>query len=1845
MLHPIEVETNGHHEPEPEPQHEHENQPTLLYFGNEFPNDDVNELFRRLQQHSKDRRFRHLDSHLQESVLVLQDEIAKLPHHVRSRVPHFDNIVTLSEQGYLRELGLGAAMESAFLLILQVGLFIGHHEATSTELSHPKNLTMIAGLSVGLFSAAAIALSTTLAEVVRNSAECLRISFRLGVYVGSFSSKLEAPQPDGMPKDSWAHVVTGLSEESVRNELTRVNEDLGTPDLSKVFVSAADKNSVSVSGPPSRVKAAFLHSSELRYSKSLPLPVYDGLCHAEHIYSQEDVRTVLDIGNALVPVSRPLRLPVLSSRTGNAFSARTAGEVLSEIATELITGTIYLDNVISGITRHIGASQSLNSCRVDSFRTSIIFKGILEAIGSSFPDITVTKNDLVDWVYTDFGSRRRNDPANSKLAIVGMACRMPGGGNSPDEFWENLEQGRDACTTVPADRFDLETHYDPTGKTENAAQTPYGNFIDRPGYFDAAFFAMSPKEAEQTDPMQRLAITTAYEAMEMAGLVIGRTPSTRRERIGSYYGQASDDWRELNASQNIGTYAVPGGVRGFTTGRINYFFKLSGPCMCIDTACSSSMAAIHAACMALWAGDVDVALAGGVNVITDPDNYAGLGNAHFLSKTGQCKVWDKDADGYCRAEGIGSVVIKRLEDAEADNDNILAVVLSASTNHCADAISITHPHAGHQKDNCRAVLRKAGVSPLEVSYVEMHGTGTQAGDAIESESVLDVFAPLKPRRRAGPEGRLYLGAVKSNIGHGEAAAGVSSLLKTLLMYQKSAIPPHIGIRTEVNPLLPRDLDRRNAGLVFETTPWPRAPGKKRTAIVNSFGAHGGNTTLLLEDAPERHRPSEDEREMYAVVVSAKSKKSLQGNLSNLLAYLDKHPDTSLADLSYTTCARRTHHNLRVATTVSSIPKLQQFLQSAVDNKAATTVQSVPSTPPSVVFTFTGQGTSNRGVRQELFDEFPAFRTEVLQLDQLVQRLGFPSVVPALTGSDDDEVMSPVVSQLSIVVLELALARFWALLGVRPSAVIGHSLGEYAALAVAGVLSAADVLYLVGRRAQITERRCTPYSHAMLSVLAAPDEIERVLRRASESSNVEYEVSCQNTHDDTVIGGTKANIETIRTVLEANSYKCVPLEIPFAYHTSQMDAVVDELEEIASNLPFKAPSVPVLSTMLGTAVFDGKAINATYLRRQTRGTVKFAAAVEAAQDLGLVTENTIWVDLGPHPVCVGFVRKLLPGSQSRLASSCRRNEDNLVTITKSLVTLHLAGVTPIWNECFRPTEHAYALLTLPRYSWNETNYWIPYLGTWALDKALLKYGITPSRDKTAAPRLQSSGLRTSSIHQTTSETIDTESGTAFLHVISDMQAPDFRAAIHGHTMNNYGVASSSIWTDMALAVGEYLYRKLAPTTKELHMNVCYLEVLHAQVASKKKGASQPLALEAHLDLNAQEMSLAWYNIDPATGSQAPEHFASAGVRFEDSAAWSAEWTRTTHLVLGRIETLRNLAADGVANRLTKRLAYTLFKNVVDYADHYRGIDGVIIHELEAVAEITLIPDRHGTWHTPPHWIDSVCHLAGLVMNGSDVNNTADYFYVTPGSDSLRFLKPLEAGGKYTSYVRMFPLPAEVEGGNMHAGDVYILQGEKIVGVLAQIRFRRVPRLLMDRFFSPPEVGIAVMSGHGHESEGAAAPAVKKPVSKTRSQGVSNHAHVPSSNSKLTLSLPSPPPPQPTANHVQTNGVNGINGTSDSTSTSTSTKSTTDTSTSTSTSTPSEDDTGLVGQCMRIIARETNLEMSELVADATFASLGVDSLMSLVLSEKFRAELGVDVKSSLFLECPTVGEVKGWIDQNC
>ncbi|KAL8724795.1 MAG: hypothetical protein Q9166_007752 [cf. Caloplaca sp. 2 TL-2023] len=382
---------------------------------------------------------------------------------------------------------------------------------------------------------------------------------------------------------------------------------------------------------------------------------------------------------------------------------------------------------------------------------------------------------------------------------------------------------------------------------------------------------------------------TAYKAIEQAGIIPDATPSTRRDRVGVFYGVTSNDWMETNSAQNIDAYFIPGGNRAFIPGRINYYFKFSGPSFAVDAACLSSLTGIHLVCNSLWRGDIDTTIAGGINVLINPDFTTGLDKGYFLSRSGNCKTFDDSADGYCRGEGIGTVILKRIDDALADDDPILGVIVSAYTNHSAESESITRPHSGAQREIFSKILNQGAVDPYSVSYVEMHGTGTQVGDAGEMSSVLDTFTPALDQIKLGrsSDRPLYLGSAKANIGHGEAASGVSSLIKVLLMMLKNMIVPHYGIKIKINHHFPTDLQERKVNIALSPTPWQRRsdPAEPRRAFVNNFSAAGGNSAVWLEDAPlKRKFPSEavDPRSHHLVAVSAKTGASLQSNLRSML---------------------------------------------------------------------------------------------------------------------------------------------------------------------------------------------------------------------------------------------------------------------------------------------------------------------------------------------------------------------------------------------------------------------------------------------------------------------------------------------------------------------------------------------------------------------------------------------------------------------------------------------------------------------------------------------------------------------------------------------------------------------------------------------------------------------------------------------------------------------------------------------------------------------------------------------------------------------------------------------------
>lgn len=727
-------------------------------------------------------------------------------------------------------------------------------------------------------------------------------------------------------------------------------------------------------------------------------------------------------------------------------------------------------------------------------------------------------------------------------------------------------------------------------------------------------------------------------------------------------------------------------------------------------------------------------------------------------------TFDCDADGYCRADGIGSIVMKRLEDAQRDNDNILGVILGSATNHSADAVSITHPHAPTQAGLYRHVLTEAGVNPLDVGYVEMHGTGTQAGDATEMESVTSVFCHPK---RTEP---LYIGSVKANVGHGEAAAGVTALIKTLLTLKTGIIPKHVGIKSALNPRFP-DLDRLKVQIPYDQVPWRRDPARKRHAIVNNFSTAGGNTTLLLVEPPLRPEPQSgaDPRTAFTIAVSAKSKVSLRKNLESLLEYLDVNSSVNLAHLSYTTTARRMHHNRRIAvhgTSQAAIIKEFKNYLLTVD-----THRPIPNSPPSVAFVFSGQSGFYIGIGRQLYEARPDFQRQIHKLHHICLGHGFPSFIGTITGEAKEE-PEPIITHLTTICVSIALCILWESLGVKPSVVIGASLGEFAGLYAAGVLSASDVIYLVGKRALLMQEFCTASTHAMLAVRATVDQISDSL------TGQPYEIACINSKNDVTLSGPVEKIGNMRLAIEASGYSCTQLDVPFAFHSAQMNPIMDRYETIAGGVTYKAPSVPLISPLLADCVFDGNTINATYMRDATRNPVQFVTALEVARDMGLIDESTVWLEIGPHEAYSRFVRNTMQDGTLTIAS-LKLNEDNWQTFSRSMTQLHNVGVDLGWHGWHAPFESHLRMLELPAYQWNAKDYWIQYEGDWMVTK-----GIKSSAN---SPLSIPSALRTALVHHLVAETIGDNSGEVIVQ--SDILQPDFLEAMNGHKMNRCAVATS------------------------------------------------------------------------------------------------------------------------------------------------------------------------------------------------------------------------------------------------------------------------------------------------------------------------------------------------------------------------------------------------------------------------------------------------------------------------
>ncbi len=646
------------------------------------------------------------------------------------------------------------------------------------------------------------------------------------------------------------------------------------------------------------------------------------------------------------------------------------------------------------------------------------------------------------------------------LAIVGMSCRMPGGANDPDAFWSFLCDGGDGIGDIPGSRWDTDRFYDPSPDAAGTMYTRRGGFLRDIDQFDAAFFGISPREAASLDPQQRLLLEAAWEALEHAGQSPDELTGTA---TGVFIGVTNSDYCQLQMQQidpaDLQAYCLTSSASTFAAGRLSYWLGLAGPSLSVDTACSSSLVALHLACQSLRAGDCSTALAAGVNVLLSPEWFVVLSRARMLAADGRCKTFDKSADGYVRSEGCGVVVLKRLSDAVAHGDRVLALIRGSAVNQDGRSSGITVPNAAAQQDVVRRALRAAAVAPAAISYVEAHGTGTPVGDPIELRA---LAAALRPRVDGAP---LLVGSVKTNIGHLEPAAGIAGLIKVVLSLQNEQIPRHLHF-DEINPDVA--LEDGRVAIPTATTPWPRQ-AEPRLAGVSSFGASGTNAHVILEEAPLQDvRRAPTDGPPNVLTLSAKSADALRTLAERYVEQLGRPDGAAGADVCFTSNLGRAHLPHRAAVVGASASELRERLSALVggDDPSAGSLGRAPAgARPKVAFLFTGQGSQYAAMARGLYDAQPSVRAIVDAADERLGAVLGRSLLSILVPAPGDEslVHETRYAQPALFTLEYAVAQLWRSWGVEPAAVLGHSVGELAAACVAGALDFDSGLMLAAKR--------------------------------------------------------------------------------------------------------------------------------------------------------------------------------------------------------------------------------------------------------------------------------------------------------------------------------------------------------------------------------------------------------------------------------------------------------------------------------------------------------------------------------------------------------------------------------------------------------------------------------------------------------------------------------------------------------------------------------------------------------------------------------------------------------------
>ncbi len=885
-----------------------------------------------------------------------------------------------------------------------------------------------------------------------------------------------------------------------------------------------------------------------------------------------------------------------------------------------------------------------------------------------------------------------------EIAVVGLGCRFPAGADSPAAYWDLLCRGEDAIREVPSERWDWQQYHDADPAAPGRMYVNAGGFLRCPlDTFDAQFFGIAPKEAASMDPQQRLLLEVTWEALENAGI----PPSTLTgTRTAVFIGIAGRDHgqQRLSAAQadRIDAYSLTGSQPSIAAGRISYFFGFRGPALAIDTACSSSLVAVHQACQSLQCQACDLAVAGGVNALLSPQTTVSLCKLRALAPDGRCKTFDRSADGYVRSEGCGILVLKRLDDALAGQDPIVGIIHGSAVNQDGHSNGLTAPSGPAQQDVIRQALADACLSPEQIGYIECHGTGTALGDSIEVAALSQVYLG----QHSGRSAPLVLGAVKSNIGHLEAAAGVAGLIKALLAVARGEIPPNLHFN-QPNPKIDW-----NRSLTVPTALHRWQTDQPRLAGVSSFGFSGTNAHLIVGQRPHREPPQDlptaaPRTAIPMLLLSARSPEALRQSAGRWAARLGQAEAGEMADLGFTAAVGRERFRHMAVMRGSDPAQLGERLarfaaggDRAGRNPAGCSLGTAPGEAGKIAFLFTGQGSQKAGMGRQLYEQQTAFKDAVDRCAQLFRRHRDLDLRDVLFGSE------PVSrgglpdrtgwAQPSLFTLEFALSRLWRSWGLIPDAVLGHSMGEVAAACVAGVLSLQDALLLVHERSRRMD--ALPSGGAMASLGVSQDRARELIAEETAIS-----IAALNAESQTVISGPKPAIDRVVSAAESEGVRCSRLAGSQAFHSGWIDPMLGPFEDAIRGISGAEPSIPLLSNASGELA-GAEITEPAYWARQARAPVRFADGMRRLDELGV----QVYLECGPGRTLLGLGRRCVSEKGQLWLASLKPGRSDNAVVLGSLGTLCAKG----WPL---PVEQLYGSaarrVDAPTYPFQRERHWI------------------------------------------------------------------------------------------------------------------------------------------------------------------------------------------------------------------------------------------------------------------------------------------------------------------------------------------------------------------------------------------------------------------------------------------------------------------------------------------------------------------------------------------------------------